>query len=106
MLFFTDQGLLVLLVGGLAGGIIAACVFAVSAFSVPMLMVRDVDTISAMIASVNTVRANPWPLAVWAGLIAMVTAGAVLTFYIGLIVAFHVDRSRQLARLPARYRRH
>jgi len=88
MVFFTDAGFGMLVVGTLVGGVIAAVVFAVSAFSVPMLMVRDVDAISAAIASVNAVRDNLYPLAVWGALVVMITAVGMVTFYVGLIIAF------------------
>ena len=50
LLFFTLDGLAMLAIGSVVGGVIAAGVFAVAAFAVPMLMVREVDAISAMIA--------------------------------------------------------
>lgn len=88
LVFFTPEGLGMLAVGSAAGGVIAAAVFAVAAFAVPMLMVRDMDAISAMIASVAAVRANLWPMLVWGWLIVVLSAVGIVTLYVGLVVTF------------------
>lgn len=88
LLFFTSQGLGMLAVGTLAGGVFATAVFATAAFAVPMLMVREVDAISAMVASVAAVRAHFWPMLIWAWLIAILTAVGIATAFVGLIVTF------------------
>ena len=88
LLFFTTEGLAMLAVGSVAGGVIAAGVFATAAFAVPMLMVRDMDAISAMIASFAAVRANIWPMLVWGWLIVVLTSVGIVTLYVGLIVTF------------------
>ena len=86
--FFTVEGLAMLAVGTVIGGVIAAAVFAVAAFAVPMLMIRDMDAVSAMIASVKAVRANPWPMIVWGWLIVVMSAVGIVTLYVGLVVTF------------------
>lgn len=86
--FFTVEGLSMLAVGTAFGGVIAVAVFAASAFSVPMLLVRDTDAVSALIASVSAVRRNPWPLFVWGWLIVVLIAVGIVTLFVGLIVTF------------------
>ncbi len=86
--FFTPEGLAMLAVGTVVGGVIAVGVFATAAFAVPMLMVRDMDAVSAMIASLNVVRANPWPMIVWGWLIVVMAVVGIATLYVGLIVTF------------------
>lgn len=86
--FFTVEGLSMLAIGTAFGGVIAAAVFAASAFSVPMLMVRDTDAVSALIESVSAVRRNPWPMLVWGWLIVVLIAVGIVTLFIGLIVTF------------------
>ena len=88
LLFFTADGLAMLAVGSVIGGAIAAVVFAISAFSVPMLMVKDVDIVTAMAASVRAVLRNPGACFVWGWLITMLTAVGIVTFFVGLIVIF------------------
>ena len=87
-LFFTGSGLLFLMVGSAIGAVLAAIVFALSALSIPMLMVRDVDAISAASLSARAVLANYRPMLLWAWLIAMLTAVGIATLFIGLAIMF------------------
>lgn len=61
--------------------------FAVSVVSVPLMLDRDQDSITAMIASFLALVRNVPAMAVWALLIAALTALGFATLYIGLIVA-------------------
>ena len=88
LVFFTPEGLGMLAIGSAVGGAIAVGVFAVAAFAVPMLMVREMDAVSAMIASVTAVRANLWPMLVWGWLIVVLTGVGIVTLYVGLIISF------------------
>ena len=88
MLFFTPSGLGLLLVGTLAGALLSVLTFAVSAVAVPLLMVKDVDVITAIRTSLQAVRANPKPMLLWATLIAGFMALGGLSLFIGLIVVF------------------
>jgi len=87
-LLFSPKGLVFLAVGTVIGAVLAFIAFAVSAISVPMLMVRDTDAITAMAKSVEAVRTNFWPMMVWAWLIALLTACGVATLYLGLVLTF------------------
>ena len=70
----------------LAGGMIAAVVFAISAVSVPMLLDRKVKVRTAILVSVAAVGTNPVTMTVWAGLIMAVVLLSLFTV-IGLLVA-------------------
>lgn len=70
------------------GAILAALVFALSAVSLPMMMDRPVDTVTAIMTSLWTVWRNPLPMLVWALLIGALTLVGVLTAFIGLAVLF------------------
>ncbi len=87
-LLFTANGLLLLIVGSAAGALLAALVFAISVVSVPLLMERDVDFMTAVITSIKAVTRNPKPMLLWAWLVALLTACGLVTLYIGLIVTF------------------
>lgn len=88
IIFFTYDGLGLLIVGSIFGGALAAVVFALTAFSVPMLMVRDVDAVTAIVESIQMVRRNLWPLLVWAWLIVLLTGVGIVTCFVGLAVTF------------------
>lgn len=85
-LFLTADGLAFLFVGTAIGAVLAALVFAISAVSIPMLLDRDVNAISAIATSVVAVRENPVPMAVWAVLIVLFIGAGLVTGFIGLIV--------------------
>lgn len=82
------QNLSFLVIGALIGGAFAVVVFAVSVVSLPMLLDRDVDVITAMVVSVRAVLRNPKAMALWAGLIVLFTAVGLATFFIGLGLFF------------------
>lgn len=88
MLLFTFQGLSLLAVGSLIGGVLAFSIFMFSAISVPMLLERDVDAITAVIASVDTVRKNFKPMLLWASIIAVWIGVGIATLFVGLIFTF------------------
>ena len=87
VVFFTQQGLIFLVVGSAVGGIIAATVFAVSAISIPMLLDRDTNVFTAVITSISAVTKNWKTMAGWAGLIVLFTAAGLATAFVGLALA-------------------
>jgi uncharacterized membrane protein len=80
----TPKGLTFILVGNVIGGGIAFVIFSISVVSCPLLLDRDVDFVTAMIASVKSVLINPWPLLAWAFLIALFLAFGLLSGLLGL----------------------
>jgi uncharacterized membrane protein len=55
-----------------------------------MLLERDIDYVTAMVASWNAVTSNPVPMLTWAWIIAAGLAVAMVPFFLGLIVALPV----------------
>ncbi len=84
---FSPAGLPFLVVGTITGGLLAVVTFAIGAISIPMLLDRDVDVITAVATSVAAVRANWQAMALWAGLIVVFTAFGIATLYLGLAIA-------------------
>ena len=87
-LFFTLDGLAFLAVGTLVGAALAFIAFAISAISIPMLLEREVDAVSAILASILAVKDNFAAMLLWAWLIALITAAGLATLFLGLIVTF------------------
>ena len=87
-LLFTPHGLGLLVAGTIVGGVLAALVYAISVISVPLLMARRIDAVTAISASLRTVAQNPKPMALWAGLIAGFMALGIATMFVGLVVVF------------------
>jgi uncharacterized membrane protein len=81
---------LYLSVGTLVGAVFAAITFAVSAFSLPMIVHRRVDAVTAVVTSVNAVLRNKAAMALW---LALIVAGIVIgaaTLFVGLAVILPV----------------
>lgn len=72
------------------GGVLAALVFAASVVSVPLLLDRDVDVLTAILTSVQAVSANPVTMALWATIIMIATALGMATLLIGLVLIIPV----------------
>lgn len=84
----TPSGLALASIGTIVGGLIAFVIYAFTVISVPLLMRREVDVITAVIASVNTVKNNLGPMLLWAWIIAVVVAVGSALAIIGLALAF------------------
>ncbi len=78
---FADL-LLFLGVGSAVGSVFAAVAFSASAFALPMLLDRRVDTVTAVLTSVHAVLRNPRAMAVWAGIIVL---GVMICLLTGLL---------------------
>jgi len=85
-LLVTGNGLSMLVVGTAVGGVIAFLLFAITAVSLPMLLDRDVDYVTAMVTSFNAVTSNLVPMLVWAFIIGAGLMVAMVPFFLGLLV--------------------
>lgn len=81
-----DGFLLFLGIGSLVGSIFAAIIFCASAFSLPMIMDRKVDMITAVVTSINAVLRNKKPMFIWALIIAFCVALSFATAFLGFVV--------------------
>jgi uncharacterized membrane protein len=88
MLFTTPTGWAMLLVGSVVGGLFAAFSFAISTFSVPMLLDQDVDAFTAMGTSISMVFRNLPVMIAWGVIVLVLSLLGVATGLLGLIVVF------------------
>ncbi len=79
-----------LTIGSIVGAMFAAVTFSASAFSLPMIMHRDVDSITAIVTSINAVLRNKLAMVVWLSLIMLGLLIGLLTAFVGLIVILPV----------------
>lgn len=86
----TSHGLTTLVVELVVGGIFAFFLFSITVVSLPLLLDREVDFVTAMLTSVAVVRRNPVVMLAWAALIGVVTVLAMLPWFLGLMVAMPV----------------
>jgi uncharacterized membrane protein len=73
-----------LAIGTFVGSLFAAFVFCISAFSLPMITDRNVDTVTAVVTSFNAVLRNKAAMVVWVLLIVVAVAAGIGTAFIGL----------------------
>jgi uncharacterized membrane protein len=81
---------LYLSIGTLVGAVFATVTFAVSAFSLPMILHRRVDAVTAVVTSVNAVLRNKLTMALWLALIVLGLLLGVATAFVGLAVILPV----------------
>ncbi|MHA7819388.1 MAG: DUF2189 domain-containing protein [Erythrobacter sp.] len=86
----TETGLVMLAIGSLVGGVMALVFYAVTLFSLPMLVHREVDFLTAVFASLACFRANRGVLLVWATIIAGILFASTLVAFLGLFLALPV----------------
>lgn len=70
-------------IGSLVGSVFALIVFAAAAFSLPMLVDRECDSITAVLTSANAVLHNKPAMAVWAAMIVLAVAPGFSLLLIG-----------------------
>jgi uncharacterized membrane protein len=87
-LIFTNAGVALLVSSVVLGGMLAAMVFTLASVAAPLLLVKDVDAVSAMATSVRAVKENLGPMALWAAIIAGHMALGLATAFVGLVVIF------------------
>lgn len=89
-IFARDSGFWLVFVGTIVGAAIAFVLFSVTVVSLPMLVDRDVDFVTAMVVSLTAVRENLQPMLHWAWIVAGVLFVAMLPLFLGLVVALPV----------------
>jgi uncharacterized membrane protein len=75
-----------LTIGSAIGSVFAAITFAAAAFSLPMIMHRDVDAVTAVVTSINAVLRNKPAMLVWVALIVVCLLFGFATAFLGLII--------------------
>ena len=73
-------------IGTVVGAIFAGIIFTASAFSLPMIMDRKVDMVTAVVTSINAVLRNKTPMLLWASLIGVSVLLSFATVFVGFLV--------------------
>jgi uncharacterized membrane protein len=77
-------------IGSAVGGVFAVITFCISAFSLPMIMDRRTDLVTAIVTSINAVLRNQKAMLLWAMTILGGMLFSVVTGLLGLVVIFPV----------------
>ncbi|WP_037309785.1 DUF2189 domain-containing protein [Ruegeria halocynthiae] len=84
--FLTPNGLTMLAVGTFVGAVFATVMYMITVLSIPMLLDREIDFVTAMIASFSYVRANLGAMLGWGVFIAVLTFVAMIPWFLGLLI--------------------
>ncbi|GAD78592.1 DUF2189 domain-containing protein [Vibrio ezurae] len=79
-----------LITGSITGFILASVVFSIAVFSMPLMLERRVDIMTAIFSSFNAVKNNPGPMLVWAAIICGGVLIGFATYGIGMIVTMPI----------------
>jgi uncharacterized membrane protein len=86
----TPTGLAMLAVGSAVGALVAFVFYAITVISLPMLVDRDIDFLTAIITSLRAIQANRGVLLAWAVFIALALFVAMIPAFAGLLVVLPV----------------
>lgn len=88
--FLTTNGLTMIAIELVVGAVLGFILFALTVFSLPLLIDKEIDFMTAMLLSFEAVRENFAVMVVWAGLIAVLVVVAMIPAFLGLLVALPV----------------
>lgn len=88
--FLTAEGLGMLAFGTAVGAAFATLLFAITVVSLPMLLDREVDFVTAMLTSFGVVKESPLVMLGWGAVIAVVLFLGMLPGFLGLLFALPV----------------
>ena len=86
----SGEGMAFLATGTVVGAFLATALFSVTVISIPLLMERNNDFVTAIVTSVRTVAANPVPMLGFGALVTVLAVAAMLPFFLGLLVVLPV----------------
>lgn len=84
--FLTEEFITFGVVYAAVGAIFAGLIFAISVVSMPMILDRSVDAVSAGLLSMRLVATQPGVMWLWAALIGLLSVLAMLPGFVGLLV--------------------
>jgi uncharacterized membrane protein len=88
--FYTGRGWAMIALGVGVGFLFALLVSAISVFSFPLMLDRNVSLPAAIVTSIEAVAANPLPMAVWGLIVAAGVALGSLPLLLGLAIVLPV----------------
>ncbi len=86
----TSDGLRFLTAGHLVGALLYTVLFSVTVVSIPLLLDREVDFVTAIITSIKAVLTNPLVMMVWGLFVLALTGLALLPAFLGLFIVLPI----------------
>lgn len=89
-IFSTKQGLILIAIELGLGAVLAFFLYAITVMSLPLLLEKEIDFVTAMIVSVRTVASNLFVMFIWAAILALMMFVAMLPFFFGLFIVLPI----------------
>jgi uncharacterized membrane protein len=86
----TLDGQIFLAVGTLVGAVLAIFLFSITVVSMPLLLDKDIDFITAMLKSITVVQNSPLVMLSWGAIIALLIFLALAPMFVGLIIVLPI----------------
>jgi uncharacterized membrane protein len=86
----TSEGMAFIATGTVVGGVLALALFSVTVISIPMLLEREVDFVTAIATSVKTVAQNPVAMIGFGVIVTVLAILAMAPLFLGLMVVMPV----------------
>ncbi len=84
-ILFTSEGWTFLAIGTCVGAFLCSVLFTVTVVSMPMLLDRETDFVTAMLTSIRVVAQNPRVMLTWAAIISVTMLLSLAPAFLGLI---------------------
>jgi uncharacterized membrane protein len=88
--YLTPNGLTMIAVELAVGAVLGFILFALTAFSLPLMLHKEIDFMTAMLHSFAAVQANLGMMVLWAAIIGVTVVAAMAPAFLGLFVALPV----------------
>jgi uncharacterized membrane protein len=89
-MFLTPEGLRMVAAEIVVGAALAYLLFAMTVVSLPLLLEKEIDFVTAMILSIRTVSENFVVLTIWAVIIAILSNLALAPWFLGLMIVLPI----------------
>ena len=89
-IFTTPQGLMMLVVGTAVGAVFSTLLFSLTVVSLPMLLDREVDFVTAMLTSLGVVTESPVVMLAWGAFIGTSLLIGLVPGFLGLFVVLPI----------------
>ena len=86
----TQEGLIFIVVGHVIGALLALTLYSITVVSMPLLLERDCDFITAIITSVKAVFNSPLVMLSWGVFVTLAVMASFVPLFLGLIIVLPV----------------
>lgn len=85
--YLSANGLMMLAVGTVVGAVFSTLLYMITVLSLPLLLDREIDFVTAMITSFQYVANHAVPMIGWAIFVAVFTLLSMVPFFVGLFIS-------------------